>query len=121
MRIFKEDVPTDEHPDEIHNSKAKKHAFKKYIKTFEKHFRMKTKLSDLRFMSEDMRSKIDNFKKVFDNDEGNRIKIISLKAEILQLGDVFSSELSVERENKFEAIRYNKNLVTYTIDTYMNH
>lgn len=64
-----------------------------------------------------MRSKIDNFKKVFDNDECNRIKIISLKAEILQLGDVFSSELSIERENKFEAIRYNKNIVTYTIDT----
>jgi len=82
------------------------------MKTFEKHFKVKTQLSDLRFMCQDMRYKIDNFKKVFDNDESNRIKIISLKAEILQLGDVISSELTVGRENKFEAIRYNKNLVT---------
>lgn len=29
MRIFKEEVSIDENPDEIHNSKIKKHAFKK--------------------------------------------------------------------------------------------
>lgn len=42
------------------------------MKTFEKHFRVKTKLADLRFMSQDIRTKIDNFKKVFDTDEINR-------------------------------------------------
>lgn len=41
-------------------------------------------------MNEDFHNKIDNFKKIFDTDETNRLKIISLKAEIFELKDKFS-------------------------------
>jgi len=47
-----------------------------------------------------MRNKIENFKKVFDTDENNRIKLVSLKAEIFELDYKFSEELAAERDAK---------------------
>ena len=64
-----------------------------------------------------MKNKIDNFKKIFDTDENNRLKIISLKAEIFDMKEKFSFDSNVEREAKYEAIKFNKNMVSTTIET----
>jgi len=64
-----------------------------------------------------MKIKIDNFKQIFNTDENNRLKIISLKAEIFDMKEKFSFDSNVEREAKYEAIKFNKNMVSNTIET----